>query len=83
MDVTGVTVHRWETGKAPVTVQNYFELSKLYGADEPGQLMFPPKAKEEAAVLRRAHRIIQSLSPERLDRWLGVGEDAADVKQEK
>ena len=27
--VSDVTIHRWETGKAPVTVENLFKLGKI------------------------------------------------------
>ncbi len=79
MGVSGVTIHRWEAGKAPVTVPNFIELAQLYGATDPAQLMFPPAARETAAALRRAHRVLSSLPAKQATNWLTSGEDLAEA----
>lgn len=78
-NVSNVTIHRWEVGKSPVTVQNFLLLSRLYGASDPGQLMFAPSERESAEALRRAHRIISSLPARQAGNWLSHGEDLADA----
>ena len=73
--VTGVTVHRWETGKSPVTVPNYLLLAKLYRAPTVGALMFPVEMAQHAAELEAASRILDALPPGKRQRWLEVGQD--------
>lgn len=71
--VSDVTIHRWETGRSPVTGPAYFKLAKIYRARSPASLYWPPNAEAEAAAVESAHRIIQGLSEERLRQWLDLG----------
>ncbi len=80
-DVSDVTVHRWEAGKAPITVQNFVLLAQLFGAETPGHLLFPPNDLAEAASLRDAHVIIAELDPDDLHRWLEIGRALAEKRQ--
>ena len=71
--VSDVTIHRWETGKAPITVENFVLLAKLFHAETPGHLLFPPHAAKRAAVLREANVIADRMSADDLRRWLDIG----------
>jgi transcriptional regulator with XRE-family HTH domain len=81
-DVSSVTIHRWETGKAPVSGEAYLKLARLYGAPTPGHLMFPPGASGEAEALKEAHSILQRLSPSKLRQWLELGQTLASPASE-
>jgi transcriptional regulator with XRE-family HTH domain len=72
-DVSDVTIHRWETGKAPVTVRDFVLLAKLYHADQPGHLLFPPALAAEASTLREINDMIIDMSPEDRRRWVDLG----------
>jgi transcriptional regulator with XRE-family HTH domain len=71
--VSDVTIHRWETGKAPITVENFVLLAKLFHAETPGHLLFPPHAAKRAAALREANVIADRMSADDLRRWLDIG----------
>lgn len=77
--VSDVTVHRWETGKTPVAMPTWFELAKLYGAQHPGELWFPPADAHLAVALRDAFRIIAELPAEAREQWLGTGRAMRDL----
>jgi transcriptional regulator with XRE-family HTH domain len=77
LGVTGVTVHRWETGKTAVTTSTWFALSKLYGASHPSQLWFPPHLRDRAAALESAWAVIAALPADQLQRWIEMGADLA------
>lgn len=72
--VSNVTIHRWEAGKAPMTVANFISLAGLYGAADPGQLMFPPASKDAAVRLRRAYEVLSHLPDQQASHWLESGE---------
>ena len=74
---TDVTIHRWETGKAPVTVKTYFILAELYNAEFPGALMFPPPSDTDAKDLQSAHLIMQAMPADLLRQWLDIGRTLA------
>ena len=61
MSVTGVTIHRWETGKAPVSISAYAKLAELYGASDIGMLTLPPGDREKVKAFREACRIVAEL----------------------
>lgn len=73
LSTTGVTVHRWETGKSPVTVSIYMKLANIYGADDIGMLTFPPGNKDQAKALREAWRILENMPAEARADWLATG----------
>lgn len=79
LDVSGVTVHRWETGKAAVSMANMMKLAKLYGASDVGMLSLPPPSREQIAAIREAWKIVASLSPEDRSAWLSHGRIMAVV----
>jgi transcriptional regulator with XRE-family HTH domain len=72
--VSNVTIHRWESGKAPVTVENFLALAKLYKVQDPAQLMFPVPQQEVALKLRRALAVLDSLPADQASHWLDSGE---------
>jgi transcriptional regulator with XRE-family HTH domain len=74
LDVSNVTVHRWESGKAPVSVKNLFRLSPLYRASSPADLMFPISSLEQAKIMAQAREILNNLPPEQRVQWLTIGE---------
>lgn len=73
-EVSNVTVHRWESGKAPVSVENLFKLASLYGAPTPADLMFPVSRIEETKIMVQAREILSNLPPEQRAQWLAIGE---------
>jgi transcriptional regulator with XRE-family HTH domain len=77
-DVSNVTIHRWETGKAPVSVENFFKLAELYGAEHPAQLWFPPPDREKVTALTDAWSIIDRVPAGDLDHWLALGRRLRD-----
>jgi transcriptional regulator with XRE-family HTH domain len=71
--VSGVTVHRWETGKAPVSNANMAKLAELYGATDVGMLSLPPPRRDDVAAIREAWTIVATLPPEQRADWLAHG----------
>jgi len=71
--VSGVTVHRWETGKAPVSAANLAKLAQMYGASDVGMLSLPPARREDIDAVREAWKIIAGLPPEQRAEWLAHG----------
>lgn len=71
--MSGVTVHRWETGKAPVSAANMAKLAKLYGATDVGMLSLPPPRRDEIEAIREAWRIIALLPVSQRADWLAHG----------
>ncbi|HEY5306620.1 MAG TPA: transcriptional regulator [Pseudolabrys sp.] len=76
-DVSDVTIHRWETGKAPVKASDWLILAELFGAESPGYLFFPPASLRDARALQSALFLIQAMTETDLERWLGIGESLA------
>lgn len=73
LNVTHVTIHRWEAGKSPLTVTNYLRLAQIYGVSSPAQLMFPPLMADQAVALEEAHRILTALPDDQRRLWLELG----------
>jgi transcriptional regulator with XRE-family HTH domain len=78
--VSDVTVHRWETGKAPVTVRDFVRLAQLYHADHPGALMFPPSHVAQASMLREINDMLMSMDASDRSRWVALGRSLAEKK---
>jgi transcriptional regulator with XRE-family HTH domain len=85
LSVSGVTVHRWETGKAPVTNTTMARLAALYEASDVGMLSLPPPDRDQIPAIREAWRIIASLPPAQRADWLAHGRvlTAAHAAREK
>lgn len=75
--VSDVTIHRWETGKAPVTNRDWVLLAELFGADHPGHLFYPPDSLREAHALQDALPLIRAMSSTDLQRWFDIGKSLA------
>src|SRR3954452_21659839 len=45
--ISSPTIHRYETGETPVTVQTWFRLAELYGATHPSELFWPPAERDQ------------------------------------
>lgn len=73
LGTSSVTVHRWESGKSPVTVQNYMRLAQIYGAEDIAMLTLPPADQEKARALREAWQIIKGLADDARADWIAVG----------
>lgn len=71
--VSGVTIHRWETGKASVTTAMMAKLAELYGASDIGMLSLPPPDRDQIVAIREASRIILALPPAQRADWLAHG----------
>lgn len=71
--MSGVTVHRWETGKAAVSAANMAKLAELYGASDVGMLSLPPPRRDDIAAIREAWRIIAHLPADQRADWLAHG----------
>ena len=85
LSVSGVTVHRWETGKAPVTNTTMVRLAAMYGASDVGMLSLPPPDRDQILAIREAWRIIAALPPAQRADWLAHGRvlTAAHALREK
>ena len=72
-NVTSVTIHRWETGKAPITVQNLMRLAEIYGARSIAELTLAPSHKHLAADAMESMRLVAKLPEKKRATWLQVG----------
>lgn len=75
---TPQTIHKWEAGKVPVTLENLALLAQAYGT-EPARLLFMPDEAAVESAFRRAHSVLSHLDASRAARWLEMGEDLASV----
>lgn len=73
LDTTGVTVHRWETGKSPVSAETMAKLAELYGAADVGMLSLPPPRRDEIQAIREAWKIVAALPADQRADWLAAG----------
>lgn len=71
-------IHKWETGKVPITLDNLRLLAEAYGI-KVGSLLLNPEESELAERLHRAQNVLLSLPAEKVERWLGMGEDLAEM----
>jgi transcriptional regulator with XRE-family HTH domain len=76
--ITDVTAHRWETGKAPMTVANLFRLAEMYGAASIQDLTMAPQNAELHEDRRKALKLVSMLSEARRKQWLDLGQTLAD-----
>lgn len=81
--VSDVTIHRWETGKAPVTVENLFKLAEIYGADQVGELTFAPTHRHLAKDAKKALNLVSQLPETDRAQWLALGQTLAQARNTK
>ena len=79
--ITSQTVHKWEAGKVPVTLDNLSLLAKAYEAS-PERLLFMPTEGDLEEKFRRAHAVLTNMGSEKAERWLAMGEDLATPPSE-
>lgn len=79
--VSDVTIHRWETGKAPVTVENLFKLAEIYGAEQVGELTFAPTHRHLAKDAKKALNLISKLPEADRKQWLALGETLDEARR--
>jgi transcriptional regulator with XRE-family HTH domain len=79
--VSDVTIHRWETGKAPVTVENLFKLAEIYGAKQVGELTFAPTHRHLAEDAKKALNLISNLPESDRKQWLAIGQTLDDARR--
>jgi transcriptional regulator with XRE-family HTH domain len=79
--VSDVTIHRWETGKAPVTVENLFKLAEIYGAEQISELTFAPTHRHLAEDAKKALTLISSLPESDRKQWLALGQTLDDARR--
>ena len=72
-------IHKWETGKVPITLDNLRLLAEAYGI-KVGSLLLNPEENELAERLHRAQNVLLALPADRVERWLGMGEDLAEIQ---
>ncbi len=75
-------IHKWETGKVPVTLDNLRLLAQAYQT-EPARLLAMPEENELVERLARAQAVMLAMEGERAERWLGMGEDLAGIEAQK
>jgi predicted transcriptional regulator len=79
--VSDVTIHRWETGKAPVTVENLFKLAEIYGAEQVGELTFAPTHRHLAEDAKKALNLISNLPESDRKQWLAIGQTLDEARR--
>ena len=79
--VSDVTIHRWETGKAPVTVENLFKLAEIYGAEQVGELTFAPTHRHLAEDAKKALNLISKLPEADRKQWLALGQTLDEARR--
>ena len=70
------TIHRWETGKRAVDINDLNRLAAVYEVD-PVALLLSPNDASLARQLTEARAILERISPEAGERWLATGRDIA------
>ncbi len=80
LGVNKSTVHRWETGKRAVDLNDLNRLAAIYGVD-PIALLLSPNDVQLAKRLTEAKAILERAAPDAGDRWLASGRDIAAVPE--
>lgn len=74
------TLAKWESGETGVRVQDLEVLAQIYGVT-PDRLFFAPGDDKTPALMKRAFEILKGGDPEKIERWLALGEDIASGNQ--
>lgn len=77
LGTTQPTLHRWEHGLVRLPVQRLLELAKLYGAESPSDLNWPPQAALVTAAVKEAVELARKIRPRDLESWLQIGRSLA------
>lgn len=78
LGVNKSTVHRWETGKRAVDLDDLRRLATIYGVD-PVALLLSPSDHDLARRLDTALTVLKAAPAGVADRWLQIGADLAHV----
>lgn len=68
------TLAKWESGETGVRVQDLEVLAQIYGVT-PDRLFFAPGDEQTPVLMKRAFDILKGGDPEKIERWLSLGED--------
>lgn len=68
------TLAKWESGETGVRVQDLEVLARIYGVT-PDRLFFGPGDERTPILMQRAFDILKGGDPEKVERWLALGED--------
>ncbi len=80
LGVSKGSVSKWLKGKQPVTGATLYAISRLCGTTPRG-LLSPPNGDNAAEEYHRAAKLINALPPEKVERWLQLGEDLSDTQK--
>lgn len=58
-------------------METFMQLARLYGADSPTALLFPPQDHAVVAAFEAAFRVLRHLPPEDREHWLSMGQRIA------
>ena len=76
------TIHRWETGKRAVDLEDLQRLAAIYEID-PIALLLAPSDLDLARRLNRAKVVLEGAGPDAAERWLAMGGDLVGAKLPK
>lgn len=76
LGVNKSTVHRWETGKRAVDLEDLRRLAEIYEVD-PIALLLSPTDHDLARRLHAALEVLKAAPDGVADRWLQIGADLA------
>lgn len=80
LGVNKSTIHRWETGKRAVDLNDLNRLAAIYEVD-PVALLLSPNDIDLAKKLTEAKAILERAAPDAGDRWLATGRDIVGPPQ--
>ncbi|MEJ0020705.1 MAG: helix-turn-helix transcriptional regulator [Acetobacteraceae bacterium] len=72
MGVATSSVHKWEVGRAPVSIETLQRLARLFETD-PAALLFDPADQGDVDKLRIAFRIVTQGDPATVQAWIDLG----------
>jgi transcriptional regulator with XRE-family HTH domain len=79
LGVAHTTVGKWENGVTQMPLDRLDDLARLYRAQHPWELLFPPDDREHAPKLADAHAILRALPPDQAAAWLLIGRTMAGL----
>lgn len=79
LGIAHTTVGKWENGVTQMPLDRLDDLAKLYRANHPWELLFPPDDRAHAPKLAEAHAILRALPAEQAAAWLLIGRTMAGL----
>jgi transcriptional regulator with XRE-family HTH domain len=77
-DMYPASIHKWESGKVPITVANLLRLAEFYGVQSIHELTLAPPLKEMVRDRQAALGLVAQLNLERRRQWLDLGRTLAE-----